>query len=550
MSSTPPPRPLRFVFVDASGKTRKDMDAEYFKDKADAARMAFARPKQQQTRSKPKSDIRARRNLVTSESDVLDRIILSQTPTPSLYKGDSDPFACYAIQITPHINQALAFMRDVFFSGMHNSHRLMGEVDGGGYREPSLGNYFWQNTLQALYAEGPALACLASHFGMMSIFISGSARLNALQIGLAMSIKSSGLLRRSLKKEHGSSGLFQENLFAHINFLHRASMLLDDQASNHIYGTMLRGLLIAGMEARTIDQGTLLYAAVVYLDAAAKFFCRTPFDYTWFEHIFAPQWNAVETILPADSQDTVDGLHETVRRKQLRHLFIISRHMNTYAENPGLLLAWTTDTSRKRSIWAWFTTKSMWVIGVALELFFDLTDCVYPETGFSIGHQSTQAALSLTLVFQFRSMAHGTKIYGVGIRDHSATIMMHLRRVMTDVFASCTSQELEEYADAHLWILFMGAFWERRNRGTSSTEGEPDWFQQQLVEKALLRKKATWAKLEPTLKRFAYSSWEEPNGAEWFDDVAQDLLLSTRLRLEAEIVRARDRFYEYKTHCV
>jgi hypothetical protein len=49
------------------------------------------------------------------EADPKSKEIIEQPPLPlaARFEGNSDPFQCYAIEITPELNRVLAFTRDV-----------------------------------------------------------------------------------------------------------------------------------------------------------------------------------------------------------------------------------------------------------------------------------------------------------------------------------------------------------------------------------------------------------------------------------------------------
>jgi hypothetical protein len=429
-------------------------------------------------------------------------------------------------------------MRDVLFPTVYDHNTLLGKVDRGFFSGAAVGDQFWQFCLGVMTTEGAALACVASYLAHMSTLMSESARLNAVRVAQIMSTKSSTMLRRSLQtKSDPSEQLSRRNVLYHVSFLHRVSLHVGDQTSTRVYGTMLNDLVMESMLDGSITFQTVMHAAVDDADASTKFMCRTSIDFTWLGQTCSSAWSIIEPMLPPVSQDVFDGLHETVHSDLLRQLFVVSRHMNAYAESPVSSSAWAAMTPQRPLVYTWFAMKGVWAIGTGMNLFLDLTKHVQPDLDVTSGQRLTQAALALALVFQSRSMGHGTKINGIATRDYSASIMSHLRPVMMEVFRSCTEQELREYADAHLWILFMGAFWEQRSKGT--LREEPDWFQEQLVENALLSKKAAWAKLEPVLRRFAYSNWEEPNGSEWFDDVAQEHMLRRHQQLQTEVLLAK-----------
>ncbi|OQV02195.1 hypothetical protein CLAIMM_07432 [Cladophialophora immunda] len=545
--------PLRFVWQSDPKLLAGDSPLGDYQVRAHAARVAHARRRRKKCantaqskthrRSKPEDgDITSISQDVANDcaNSIPIADIVAARQRPRLFKGNSDPFGCFPIELNPYINQALTFMRDAFFPRMYAQNKFLAQVHGGDFSAASLGNLFWQSCLESISAPGAALACIAKFLGSMSLHMSESAQLKVTQLSLVLMTKSMILLRKSLEKGSGDgpqSQLHPRALFTQVFFLHRASMCVGDQASVALYGTMLNRLIFEGLLDGTLYYPTMYHAVVDFLDISSQLICRTPFDYVGVGRICEGLWDMVEPNMPVVSPDIWVGLHENIRCKQLCQAFIASRHMNAYTMNPLPQTAWPTSTEQKHLIIGWFGTKSVWAIGTAMNLFLDLRDNKYQDLEFTPGERLTQAALALALVFQFRSMVHATRINGIDYRDCSASIMSQLRATMIEVFASCTDHELHEFAGAHLWILFMGTFWEQRSKATP--ENESGWFREHLIDYALANKKATWTKLKPVLERFAYSDWEQPNGADWFDDVAQDHMLRRRQQLQAEIVLAK-----------
>lgn len=468
------------------------------------------------------------------------------TPLPprySFFKGNSDPFGCFPIEITPQVNQAIGFMRDTYFPILYNQNKLISTVFGADFwGSKNIEMVAWQATCECFQVEGAALACIASLLGTISTLASGAGRANAARLSLILSTKSSSLLRNALGNSTEDShptgkSTTSRILFDQIHFLHHGSMIRGDENSIKVYGPILHAVLVRLVNEGTLDLIMFCQASVDDIDASARFICRTSIDYGWFAQTCSGLWDTVEAKLPKLPPSVSGSLHENVLCVELRQVFQIARRMSAYGERKLSPSIMGNDTVQKRLIFTWFATNTCWAVATAMNLALDLRDDKYAKCDFTVGRGLTQAALALALVFLLRDMGHGNIINGVDVRDFSAYIMPELHIITKRAFATCTNHELQELAEAHLWILFMGAFCEQR-RHISSTE-DPGWFQEQLVNRALLDKKANWARLKPVLQKFVYADWEEPNGSEWFDDLVQDQVMRDRQALQAEILRAK-----------
>ena len=124
-----------------------------------------------------------------------------------------------------------------------------------------------------------------------------------------------------------------------------------------------------------------------------------------------------------------------------------------------------------------------------------------------------QAALALGLIYYRRTVGHAVTINGVNFHDAFRSIMSALRAILEPLLRWSVATAHFEYEHAYLWLLFAGAYHERRcilHHG----EHESSWFQCQLEIWTKLAGIDNWDDLLPVLQRFVYCHWLEPNGVD------------------------------------
>ena len=557
--------PIRFALPEGIKVSVRERELEDAARRSHAARAAHARRRRAAGREAPSFPEPTKSNEsipaeCTPESpppqDVLVKSLTSTSREPdqattqgpvathqlSLLEGNSDPFGSFSIKITPQINQVLTFMRDAIYPNIYYHNKFMSKINEGNpdrsnWISAGIGVQAWGFAVESLHGEGVSLACIASYLGNMAMLLPEHARPNTNRLALALATKSCGLLQKSLPSDATSTNPTKvRTLIAQIYFLYRASVVEGDRMSVAIYGPILKRFLVRGISQGLVDVVMLYQAAVDDIDFASKFMCRTLFDYSWFGEVSSGFWALAEPLLPLVRADVFTGVHKNVECTELRDYFTTARHMNTYAEHIFPESAWG-PTVQKQLAYSWFATKSLWALGSALNLYLDLRDDRFTRSTFPFtsGQRLTQAALTLGLVYYFRNMGHTTTINSIDIRDCSASLMRELRATMTQVLKVSTERESHTYADAHLWVLFLGAFYERRERQRSG-DAAGRWFRQKLVEKAVQSNKATWARLQPVLRGFFYMEWEKPHGSTWFDDTVIEIMGDQYRRVQSERV--------------
>jgi hypothetical protein len=431
-------------------------------------------------------------------------------------QGCCDPFSSFPVAITPQVNQVLTFMREVYFPMVYDRQKLLIQNDRKLPSIAGLGAHAWETVVSHLSAEGIALACVASFLGNIAGLMGEPGKSNATRLAMAFSKRSSILLRQSLQASVQPDGSpFPKAIVIQIYFLHRASITAEDRHLASIYGAMLSSAMTTSALAGTVDWGLLFPAGLDDIDGAVKFMRRTSFDYAWLARTCTDLWaNAGRYLVP--EPQIFNDLHWQVQCPILREAFLVSRSLNAYAEGALSRSDQLTEVAPAKLIFFITATQSVWATGTAMNLFFDLRDGICLCQDSTQLERLTQAALALVLAFQLRSMVFSVKINERDIRDYTAIMLPELRHTMTTVFDLSTDEDLAYYRDAHLWILFMAAYWEQRNSNTAGWASH--WFQRHLLITASLARKTTWTALLPILKSFVFAEWDAPGACTWFEN--------------------------------
>ncbi|KIX00899.1 uncharacterized protein Z518_09964 [Rhinocladiella mackenziei CBS 650.93] len=450
-------------------------------------------------------------------------------PLPSPLKGNSDPFGALAISVTPQVSQVLQFMHDGVYPGLYfNSffRRMYGDVrvtswESSSWLPAQTAQAGWHYALSSLNDEGLALACIGGYLNNMAMLMPESSKRKATRLGLTMMTKSSMLLRRKLQDQMDQDLVMGTALINHIYWLFRAAIFSRDEASITTHGQMLNLSLMKGLVDGSADILMLIQAGVDDVDVCARLMRRTFIHPAAFAKVCAGLWAMAEPLLPHIRPEVYSDLHPNVEITELREIYNIGRHLAEYSENKVSEEEWGPPDMRRLSF-AWFVTKSDWSMRMCLSLIPDLRDDRYEPRPETSGVRLTQAGLALATLYYIRRVGHHAVVNGVDFRDASGPIIEHMKVVMDQVYASCTEEELERYAEGHLYILFVGAFYERR--GTKADRHLAGrWFQRHLAAHAVKYGWQRWTNVRPILRRFHYVEWVQPNGSLWYEDIVKEL---------------------------
>ncbi len=102
----------------------------------------------------------------------------------------------------------------------------------------------------------------------------------------------------------------------------------------------------------------------------------------------------------------------------------------------------------------------------------------------------------------------------------SAELMRQLLRCTAMIFDTCADAELTRFADAHLWVAYVGAMEEvRRARRVPASQALETWFREMLRTQCKRLNVWTWPQMRAIAERFLYASFLEPDGSLWFVEI-------------------------------
>ena len=534
------PAKVELMFVDGLNynKTNRARELESANRKAHAARIAHRRRKRHQIDLHTAVPLSAEQFVLAWKEEVSEdsqyRVTVRKKkcggePFSFLREGNSDPFDCLAIVVTPQINKVMTFVRDVvipsiFFTpyfrrcakGVQSEPTVMRDSrvisSRGAIRD-------WNLVKNSLQDECDAVSCIAGLLGLMAQLSSESAGRNHLA-AIKMQGRAAELLRHTLTRRNQDDLDSEMQLAWRVFWLFRGECMLGDVEAARIHCKMLRHLTEHGMQHGTFDIQFLVSVLFNDVDLAARTMRRTTLDLEiWFPSIMAPTWTALEPLLPPISLDFQDGLDPSISTEPLQTLFIRTRRLFAIGEQ-AFNEEDCTEASRADLVFAWTVSHSLVDVGLFVNHYLDVSQLLASNNQdtelTSLGDFYTEASLNLAALCMTRYVGHVAVVNGVDIRDVTPTIMVHLQSSMANALEMSTADELSYYKNAHLWVLFVGALAQQRRAGQRGPF-QRSWFQSKLVSMAREAGISTWKQLHKIVARFVYSDVVEPHGSTWFE---------------------------------
>ena len=125
-----------------------------------------------------------------------------------------------------------------------------------------------------------------------------------------------------------------------------------------------------------------------------------------------------------------------------------------------------------------------------------------------------QAYLCLGGVLYLRFMRYNKILHGVRLYDRGEAMGQQLREMITAEL-HCRNFVLDEFDNARLWALFVGAIAEQmplRGRAEPTTA----WFNVNFAAMARRMGLLSWQSVRPRLEMFLYDDSLPPHGSGWF----------------------------------
>lgn len=177
-------------------------------------------------------------------------------------------------------------------------------------------------------------------------------------------------------------------------------------------------------------------------------------------------------------------------------------------------------------------SRNMVSYGRLLNLYRDLVDEKEVEGVSTLGQRYTQATLTLAylLLEQVLTAVH---VNAVNVRDATKTLTDQMLTSFVTAHSLCTPQERRKYAEAHLWVLFVGAMYEfRRVRqellyraagAGDRIDSITSPLQQLLVEHLKRNKVSTLKQMQSIAATFIHDERIFPSENVWFESICEEI---------------------------
>lgn len=457
--------------------------------------------------------------------DVLDAMISSSVSG----HGNSDPFNCQMISVTPRVNQAVSFVRCYILECWSPSFTFrLGKHGRRSFHDPGLGIVSSIGSSAALWMWRELLAnttifwsAIASSMPLMLQYMPEKSGRDLVEIHLRIKAHSIRQLRNDLQGVDLTVSPKMSWVW-HIITLFNASCIDGDIISAACHAKVLRELFerlptIASHEVRLVR--SLLWSD----STSALFKLRRPvLDYdNWISEMLAPVWLSAQYLLPDDENYQV--VPPYVQSRPLVEAFSYMR-MALHDGQIANRMWYNRDIREAELIFHMVTTKAEYHIGCLLNLYHDLMG---PEKleGLSEGQRYTEIALALALLHQIQKSFKDVPTDDTFDRHDSTMAIYPQLKISTErAILYCSQAERTIYEHAHFWVLYIGACCEERispfhsKRSRASRNNDPSfstWFHEQLMKKCQHLGVANWTDARLVLSKFAFDELLTPLPRLW-----------------------------------
>ncbi|KIX95046.1 uncharacterized protein Z520_09356 [Fonsecaea multimorphosa CBS 102226] len=437
--------------------------------------------------------------------------------TVAAFEGNSDPFRCAAIEITPELNRILTFTREVglraHFSPL--AVRKISREIAGNFEQPYVLGA-WADIAASLRDEGTALARLVTYSSYLCRCLPNAKETRILVH--QMRKRSLQLLREKVERHTNSSSIEDKTaLQHHIYALFDAECFCGNTEAAIVHGTALQKLI---NESNTFDAPMAQRLLYITCHSAATSGQRIlPSIGKW---IIERSEAFLEEEVPPHPLGAPENhdLHASITFPELQACFSRCWYLGDASKptSPTESPTAAEPVKDKKAAYIYVTVSAFSNLCRLNDMFYDLVEAVW-MAGISKSERYTQAALSVALNYLAREMFADLTISGVNIRDCSTMLMGQLRFTFMRAYQSSTVSDRTDFAAAYLWILYVGALCEHRRRDDILMVDllNEFWFSPLLALQAHLMGVTTWPDMCVVAKQFFYSDIVEPDGAIWFD---------------------------------
>lgn len=474
------------------------------------------------------------------------------TRLPRRLCGNSDPFGAFAIEVTPCVNLILTFIRDAVIPAVYGtpffracSPDPKGTINlAQSSRNTIISSHsarrYWASHTRYLQDEGMALAALAVHCDLIpQIHLSSTPWTGGnIKSSLHMRTQSMCLLREKLANDSGSCDAASEAVMMHVFLLFRAEHTASHLDAVVVHGSMLRLMVERAAAEERLTFQFLIQCLVIDAEHAVKFMTRPIFDHEgWCIRLLKPLWDRTYSLAPSAPAQLRENISETIELELVRSSLSELRYQLFFTTHP-FDTADCYEGGNSDLAFGLLCTRSHVDFARMVSLYLDVRDGAAPLYGqLSPGQRYTQAALILNTLFIVRCWGTAAIINGTDIKDASPELMAQLGICVERMLQDCTFQERIQYQDAHLWILYGCALWERRQQQvrdlldsvlqSGSTdhfhlcEAYEGTFTARLVDFCEDHKIHTVAQLQKIESKFIQTDLLQPHPVTWFEQTVR-----------------------------
>ncbi len=458
--------------------------------------------------------------LKVEDKDDYKQLMLSLTwqdqgRSPSIInnKGNSDPFAAFAIPITPKENRILTFYREVILPATFN-------LDP---KKPNVANAraktLWNIHVTRLGDEGTALAFLGSNATLVAKCTDSQMFNN---MSLVFRARSTTALRRKLARDTKVNAW----VWWHIFMIWYAEIAAGNVLAAQTHGRMLSHLLQeyfqagGGLLDRLDDIGLTMIELIInflYADMnmATQLLVPPAFDvYEWLPKTFGPVISRIEAVLPPPPPDPWP-LHPTLENQELSTCMKQCREMFTRwrrRASDGL-----PDRIATMSV-AWMQYKWDICLGKLVHrycMFKELTDSISTSHGLR-DYYFAQQYIAISAVRWSRSSQGSV----CGKNIWAGRSLAALRPALEQSLRIKGSVDWEKWKEVRLWALYVGAIAER-SEAQSTLDVSTGWFRNHFARQVRDMGLASWDDVVQILRLFLFDSEAYEAECAWFEDTME-----------------------------
>lgn len=367
-------------------------------------------------------------------------------------QGNSDPFDCLAIKVTPEINRILTFTRTVYLPAMR-----------GGNIDPSK--------FDLSFCRTDMIAARFSSYGFcLARLLPDVARSDFEQVCLRMNGQALNSLRDSVARPQPWSDAHTLLVLEQVAYmiLSNSEARRSDIGSPHLQMLMH---LTDRLTVISIYSKSILQILLTAMHGSLESACLTLRSVDlrclkWLEVKFSRLGLFVDLVLPSVIEpDKVHTMHTSIQAPFLWSAFQRVRELQ-YVFNldptqgiPSMDLTATMLYAHQ------ILHQPLTLLNHYLELRDDGIRSKHrsPTSGYET---ALEALLSLTLLCNVRQTVLSVRIPGtnIGLRDASQSLAVELMQAIitcTERFATAPGCDIREHSEVVFWALFRGAVYER-----------------------------------------------------------------------------------------